>query len=83
MKSLTLPVVFAADENYLVPAYVAAFSLVQNTRPETELVLYFMIPAGLPEAGRRLLSSLGCPGHCRVEGVEMRVQCDIAKMTVT
>lgn len=83
MKSLTLPVVFAADENYLVPAYVAAFSLVQNTRPETELVFYFMIPAGLPEAGRRLLSSLGCPGRCRVEWIEMREQFENAKMQIS
>lgn len=83
MNPLTLPVVFAADENYLVPAYVAAFSLVQNTRLETELALYFLIPAGLPEAGRRLLSSLGSPGRCRVEFVEMGEQFKSAKMQIS
>lgn len=83
MNPLTLPVVFAADENYLVPAYVAAFSLLQNTRPETELALYFLVPARLPEAGRRLLFSLGRPGRCRVEFVEMGGQFEQAKMQIS
>lgn len=83
MTPLTLPVVFAADENYLVPAYLAAFSLLQNTRPETELALYFLVPAGLPEAGRRLLSSLEHPGCCRVEFVEMGEQFKSAKMQIS
>ena len=41
---MTFPVVFAADRNYMVPAYVAVSSLLGHLDPETAIRIYIMVP---------------------------------------
>ena len=41
---MSFPIVFAADRNYMVPAYVAVSSLLKHLDPNTSVEIYIMVP---------------------------------------
>ena len=58
MSEKNIPVVFATDENYVVPTYVAAYSMLKNAKLEWNFDIYVMIPDSMPEKGKNVLSKL-------------------------
>ena len=58
MNKDVIPVVFSTDQNYLLPTYIAAFSLVKNYRDRRELDLFIQIPGDYPVRFKNLFEML-------------------------
>ena len=67
-----VPVVMAADENYVIPASVTIASLLRNAAPETRYDIYILIPGDFPSVSRLLLQQFEqrYPG-CKINFLEV------------
>ena len=73
MSEKNIPVVFATDENYVVPTYVAAYSMLKNAKLEWNFDIYVMIPDSMPEKGKNVLSKLEeVRDNCKVNFLNMK-----------
>lgn len=71
MRKKIIPVVFATDENYVVPTYVAAYSMLQNVQEGYDFDIYIMIPDSMTERGKKILTNLEEYYDCTVNFFNM------------
>lgn len=73
MNKECMPVVFATDENYVVPTYVAAYSMLKNSKNNFFFDIYIMIPDSMTEHGKKILSELEKDyNNCKVNFLNMK-----------
>ena len=73
MNGKNIPVVFATDENYVVPTYVAAYSMLKNAKLERNFDIYIMIPDNMSEKWKNVLSKLEkVRDNCNVNFLNMK-----------
>lgn len=78
-----IPVVFATDDNYVVPTYLAAYSMLKNLSEDYVARMYVMIPGTLTVEGRKNLLSLESIGNCKVELLNMENEFSNIKMRIS
>lgn len=72
MNTQPIPVVFATDENYVVPTYIAAYSMLQNAEKNYYFDIYIMVPNDISEHGKLTLTELEKTSHnCKVHFLNM------------
>lgn len=73
MKKKVVPVVFATDENYVVPTYVAAYSMLKNANQDFFWDIYIMIPDNMTEYAKMILLEVGKKfNNCKVNFLNMK-----------
>lgn len=77
---MEIPVVFATDENYIVPTYVAACSVLKNTKSKVKI--YIMTPGSLSEKDKNILTSLQKEKNCHVTILNMEKRFSDAEMSI-
>lgn len=77
-----IPVVFATDDNYVVPTYLAAYSMLKNLCKECIAHIYIMVPGSLNSSGKIILTSLENIGNCKVELLNMENKFSDVKMKI-
>lgn len=78
-----IPVVFATDDNYVVPTYLAAYSMLKNLVKKSMTNIYIMIPGTLTALGKEILMSLENLKNCKVKLLNMESEFSNVKMRIS
>jgi len=83
MENQIIPVVFATDENYVVPTYVAAYSLLKSNRNNKTFDIFIMVPDSMTKAGKEVLESLQKFDNCAISFLNMKNAFQNIKMQIS
>lgn len=73
MKREIIPVVFATDENYVVPTYVAAYSMLKKANHNYFYDIYIMIPDNMTEYAKLILLAIEKKfKNCKINFLNMK-----------
>lgn len=78
-----IPVVFATDDNYVVPTYLAAYSMLKNLGDNCSASIYIMVPGTLTEKSKSILESLKNIGNCEIKLLNMENEFSNIKMRIS
>ena len=78
-----IPVVFATDNNYVVPTYLAAYSMLKNLGECYVAKVYIMVPGTLTNKGKSIFLSLENFHNCKVVLLNMEKEFSDIKMKIS
>ena len=83
MKDDVIPIFLNADDNYMVPMYIALFSLLYNYRGTSKIAIYVLIAGAISQRNAVLLNSLSDRfPQATIELLEMKNEYDSVSVQI-
>ncbi len=83
MKDNVIPIFLNADDNYVVPTYIALFSLLYNYRGTAKIAIYVLIAGAISQRNAVLLNSLADRfPQATIELLEMKNEYDSVSVQI-